>query len=102
MAESWGDCPPLPPPSALTCSLFSPLLPAPEPPSLPRLSLTLSFAQGGAAPAGQVAPVDLATNQLLWLGKDYGNLIAKDWVQLDKPFEGTEGGGRQRSLGVGE
>lgn len=33
--------------------------------------------------------MDLATNQLLWLGKDYGNLIAKDWIRLDKPFEGT-------------
>ncbi|XP_063157864.1 phospholipase D2 isoform X1 [Candoia aspera] len=45
--------------------------------------------KGGGAPAGpgEEAPVDLATNRLLWLGKDYSNLIAKDWVQLDKPFE---------------
>lgn len=93
MAESWGGCLALL--SALTCSLFSPLLLPPDP-SLPppsRLSLTLSFAQGGGAPAGEGAPIDLATNQLLWLGKDYGNLIAKDWVHLDKPFEGTGGGG---------
>lgn len=34
----------------------------------------------------------MAKNQLLWLGKDYGNLIAKDWVHLEKPFEGTWGG----------
>uniref|UniRef100_A0A670KE29 Phospholipase n=1 Tax=Podarcis muralis TaxID=64176 RepID=A0A670KE29_PODMU len=33
------------------------------------------------------SPIDLATNQRLWLGKDYSNLIAKDWVQLDRPFE---------------
>uniref|UniRef100_A0A8D2LID4 phospholipase D n=1 Tax=Varanus komodoensis TaxID=61221 RepID=A0A8D2LID4_VARKO len=33
------------------------------------------------------APAELAGNRLLWLGKDYSNLIAKDWVQLDKPFE---------------
>lgn len=30
----------------------------------------------------------MATNQRLWLGKDYSNLIAKDWVQLERPFEG--------------
>lgn len=29
----------------------------------------------------------LDENQQLWLGKDYSNLILKDWVQLDKPFE---------------
>ncbi|KAL7982913.1 hypothetical protein Chor_013519 [Crotalus horridus] len=48
-------------------------------------------AKGGGPPSGpgEEAPLDLATNQLLWLGKDYGNLIAKDWIQLDKPFEGT-------------
>ncbi|XP_051851875.1 phospholipase D2 [Antechinus flavipes] len=33
-----------------------------------------------------VAP-DLSHNQLFWLGKDYSNLITKDWVQLDRPFE---------------
>uniref|UniRef100_A0ABM5EJU0 Phospholipase n=1 Tax=Pogona vitticeps TaxID=103695 RepID=A0ABM5EJU0_9SAUR len=44
--------------------------------------------KGGAAPSGvDEAPVNLATNQRLWLGKDYSNLIAKDWVQLDRPFE---------------
>lgn len=31
---------------------------------------------------------DLSHNQLFWLGKDYSNLITKDWVQLDRPFEG--------------
>ncbi|KAG8517119.1 Phospholipase D2 [Galemys pyrenaicus] len=30
---------------------------------------------------------DLSNNQLFWLGKDYSNLITKDWVQLDRPFE---------------
>ncbi|XP_061447126.1 phospholipase D2 isoform X2 [Rhineura floridana] len=44
--------------------------------------------KGGAAlPGRDEARLDLATNQHLWLGKDYSNLIAKDWVQLDKPFE---------------
>uniref|UniRef100_A0A8C0DZN7 Phospholipase n=1 Tax=Balaenoptera musculus TaxID=9771 RepID=A0A8C0DZN7_BALMU len=33
------------------------------------------------------ATPDLSHNQLFWLGKDYSNLIAKDWVQLDRPFE---------------
>lgn len=27
-------------------------------------------------------------NTKLWLGKDYSNFIKKDWVQLDRPFEG--------------
>lgn len=33
-------------------------------------------------------PNDLTHNTKLWLGKDYNNFIQKDWVQLDKPFEG--------------
>ncbi|XP_028911138.1 phospholipase D2 [Ornithorhynchus anatinus] len=36
-----------------------------------------------ALPAGH----DLSHNHLFWLGKDYSNLIAKDWVQLERPFE---------------
>lgn len=32
--------------------------------------------------------VDLTGNTKLWLGKDYSNFIRKDWVQLDRPFEG--------------
>ncbi|XP_053861774.1 phospholipase D2 isoform X2 [Malaclemys terrapin pileata] len=36
---------------------------------------------------GDEPPVNLAANQQLWLGKDYSNLITKDWVQLDRPFE---------------
>ncbi|XP_062813753.1 phospholipase D2 isoform X1 [Anolis carolinensis] len=44
--------------------------------------------KGGAPPSGrEESPVDLSINQRLWLGKDYSNLIAKDWVQLDKPFQ---------------
>lgn len=31
---------------------------------------------------------DLMGNTKLWLGKDYNNFIKKDWVQLDRPFEG--------------
>lgn len=34
-------------------------------------------------------PNELTENTKLWLGKDYSNFIRKDWVQLDKPFEGT-------------
>lgn len=47
--------------------------------------------------------MDLATNRLLWLGKDYGNLIAKDWIKLDKPFEGAGWTrmGSPRALGLG-
>lgn len=33
--------------------------------------------------------VDLNTNDLFWLGKDYSNFIKKDWIQLDQPFQGT-------------
>ena len=39
-------------------------------------------------PADQ-APEGLTGNTKLWLGKDYSNFIRKDWVQLDRPFEGT-------------
>ncbi|XP_012515393.1 PREDICTED: phospholipase D2 isoform X3 [Propithecus coquereli] len=34
-----------------------------------------------------LATPDLSHNQFFWLGKDYSNLITKDWVQLDRPFE---------------
>ncbi|XP_031210508.1 phospholipase D2 isoform X1 [Mastomys coucha] len=37
----------------------------------------------GSDPA---ATPDLSHNQF-WLGKDYSNLITKDWVHLDRPFE---------------
>ncbi|EMP40447.1 Phospholipase D2 [Chelonia mydas] len=40
-------------------------------------------------PLGEEPPVDLAVNEQLWLGKDYSNLITKDWVQLYRPFEGS-------------
>ena len=33
-------------------------------------------------------PDRLTGNTKLWLGKDYSNFIKKDWVQLDRPFEG--------------
>lgn len=33
-------------------------------------------------------PDNLTDNNKLWLGKDYSNFIRKDWVQLDRPFEG--------------
>uniref|UniRef100_K7F6G5 Phospholipase n=1 Tax=Pelodiscus sinensis TaxID=13735 RepID=K7F6G5_PELSI len=53
----------------------------------PHAKLTgLCLPQSGFPP-GEEPPVDLATNQQLWLGKDYSNLISKDWVQLDRPFE---------------
>lgn len=32
--------------------------------------------------------LDLMGNSKLWLGKDYSNFIRKDWVQLDRPFDG--------------
>lgn len=37
----------------------------------------------------QQNPDYLTGNTKLWLGKDYNNFITKDWVQLEKPFEGT-------------
>ncbi|XP_041093277.1 phospholipase D1-like [Polyodon spathula] len=41
------------------------------------------------APEGEEGPQDLRDNRKLWLGKDYSNFIVRDWVQLDRPFEGT-------------
>lgn len=38
---------------------------------------------------GEQDPHDLTGNTKLWLGKDYNNFIKRDWVQLDRPFEGT-------------
>lgn len=40
---------------------------------------------------------DLGENTKLWLGKDYSNFIRKDWVQLDKPFEGTSSSSAPRT-----
>uniref|UniRef100_A0A670KFN5 Phospholipase n=1 Tax=Podarcis muralis TaxID=64176 RepID=A0A670KFN5_PODMU len=73
----------------LSLSLFLPLPPHRDAGSrlLPPLTPSLSQGGGAALPGGDEAPIDLATNQRLWLGKDYSNLIAKDWVQLDRPFE---------------
>uniref|UniRef100_A0A8C4MDI5 Phospholipase n=1 Tax=Equus asinus asinus TaxID=83772 RepID=A0A8C4MDI5_EQUAS len=57
----------------------------------------LGDSSGSAAPqgcqmqlkgrAGEANSLYLSHNQLFWLGKDYSNLITKDWVQLDRPFE---------------
>lgn len=32
---------------------------------------------------------ELSGNTRFWHGKDYCNFVHKDWVQLDKPFDGT-------------
>jgi phospholipase D1/2 len=37
----------------------------------------------------EVNAEDLKNNTQLWLGKDYSNFIKRDWVQLDRPFEGA-------------
>ncbi|XP_018427662.1 PREDICTED: phospholipase D2-like [Nanorana parkeri] len=42
--------------------------------------------QNGSA-AVDMSPEESAMVSQYWLGKDYSNLIYKDWVQLDKPFE---------------
>ncbi|MCJ8748818.1 hypothetical protein PDJAM_G00169210 [Pangasius djambal] len=41
----------------------------------------------GRAAGGGYDEVDLSSNTLLWLGKDYSNFIKKDWTQLDQPFQ---------------
>lgn len=40
-------------------------------------------------PKPEPGPDNLTANTKLWLGKDYSNFITKDWVQLDRPFEGA-------------
>ncbi|KAM5126221.1 phospholipase D2-like, partial [Mantella aurantiaca] len=42
--------------------------------------------QNGSA-AVDMSPEEAEMVSQYWLGKDYSNLIFKDWVQLDKPFE---------------
>ena len=32
---------------------------------------------------------ELIGNTRFWHGKDYCNFVYKDWVQLEKPFDGT-------------
>ncbi|XP_053321087.1 phospholipase D2 [Spea bombifrons] len=39
------------------------------------------------APSPDVPEEDSPIVPQFWLGKDYSNLIFKDWIQLDKPFE---------------
>uniref|UniRef100_A0A8C8S5I9 Phospholipase n=1 Tax=Pelusios castaneus TaxID=367368 RepID=A0A8C8S5I9_9SAUR len=83
-----GDLSPCLTSSLRGCPLLSPPTSSSDPPftgfCLPQ--------RGG--PAGEEPPSDLAPNQQLWLGKDYSNLITKDWVQLDRPFEGDWAKGR--------
>lgn len=33
---------------------------------------------------------ELMGNTRFWHGKDYCNFVYKDWVQLEKPFDGEE------------
>lgn len=61
----------------------------------PAVRTVLFFAQGNGevdgskpADAAEQDPDSLTGNTKLWLGKDYSNFIKKDWVQLDRPFEG--------------
>ncbi|XP_075062479.1 phospholipase D2 [Mixophyes fleayi] len=43
--------------------------------------------QKDASPAVDDSPEEPAMVSQMWLGKDYSNLILRDWVQLEKPFE---------------
>lgn len=36
----------------------------------------------------QADVIGLMGNTRFWHGKDYCNFVHKDWVQLDKPFDG--------------
>lgn len=67
---------------------------------LPYISLSLFLTQsdtvdGSAVPLTESASecadeIDLSSNALLWLGKDYSNFIKRDWTQLDQPYQGTQ------------
>ncbi|KAM4746916.1 phospholipase D2 [Rhinophrynus dorsalis] len=48
---------------------------------------TVEQQQKSSAGGDPVAVESPSADPQLWLGKDYSNLIFKDWVQLDKPFE---------------
>lgn len=38
----------------------------------------------------QADVVGLLGNTRFWHGKDYCNFVHKDWIQLDKPFDGEQ------------
>lgn len=63
--------------------------------SFSRLVLTLNdciftcvFAGSGSVRSLQTGVGELFGNTRFWHGKDYCNFVAKDWIQLDKPFDG--------------
>lgn len=63
--------------------------------SFSRLFLTLNdciftcvFAGSGSVRSLQTGVGELFGNTRFWHGKDYCNFVAKDWIQLDKPFDG--------------
>ncbi|KAM4675467.1 phospholipase D2 isoform 2-T3 [Discoglossus pictus] len=43
--------------------------------------------QKNGSPGGDISLEEAPSATQFWLGKDYSNLIFRDWVQLDKPFE---------------
>ncbi|XP_053574304.1 phospholipase D2 [Bombina bombina] len=52
-----------------------------------RLSDVGSHMQQNGSPGGDISKEEEPCELQCWLGKDYSNLIFKDWVELDKPFE---------------
>jgi len=48
----------------------------------------LVCAESGSVHSLQTGVGELMGNTRFWHGKDYCNFVYKDWVQLDKPFDG--------------
>lgn len=46
------------------------------------------LSEAEAAQDLQADVIGLMGNTRFWHGKDYCNFVHKDWIQLDKPFDG--------------
>lgn len=52
------------------------------------LSVLSMFSDAETAQDLQADVIGLMGNTRFWHGKDYCNFVHKDWIQLDKPFDG--------------
>lgn len=46
------------------------------------------FVESGSVKSLKTGVGELQGNTRFWHGKDYCNFVYKDWIQLEKPFDG--------------
>jgi len=59
-----------------------------EPDSIYEIHPIILLSEAEAAQDLQADVIGLMGNTRFWHGKDYCNFVHKDWIQLDKPFDG--------------